>query len=130
MKALCRDSRQHHVIFHNFYSVFRYYLRLKILKHHTNSYIQPSNLFKYKCYALFIQMQILCLGFLWVQHMLSVGRAQSKSWSPCHTFVHVSGCYMTQVTRELTITEYTCERRQMASSEKLSTSLSLLCRSI
>ena len=43
MKTLCKDSRQHNVMLHYFYSVFRFYLQLKIsiLRGHTNSYVQP-----------------------------------------------------------------------------------------
>ena len=43
-ETLCKDIKQHNVMFCDFYLVFRFYLQLKIsvLKRHTSSFIKPS----------------------------------------------------------------------------------------
>ena len=60
LKMLCKDSKQHHVIFHEFYSVssllciaqnVRFEIPYKVLYFET---------------PFFNDIQILCLGFLWI----------------------------------------------------------------
>ena len=73
VKTLCKDSRQHNVMFYDFYSVFGFYLRLKIsiLKRHTNSYIQPPISSKKSSNAN-IMLGFLCNYYLQLQYRNSL----------------------------------------------------------
>ena len=53
MKTICKDGRQHNIMSHEFYLVFRFYLRLKISRFETPYKLLylTFNLFKFKYYA-------------------------------------------------------------------------------